>query len=389
MKLREVFAVWSYAFFLQSGFFKSDPRLAWIPIDLTILLAVVVGFFILWELLQNQKLSAGIFLILLFFVLLIPSLFASDWTIYQNEKTLRLFTQTILVAVAPFFLIKNEKALSQFLKALVFLGSLIILETLFQMIISRGDIWRISPFGASVIGLGRSVGLVTICFGLKIVIDKSTFRDWLILMASVVVLLASGQRMAIIGPALAVLITLISTYGIKFNYLSRLLIIALLIVIVVSASFLFLPERARLRLTISFSRGLSAFLERGTQGRTVAFLNSFIASVEQPFGLGLGGFAHKVDGLGQYPHNIIAEVFVEAGWLAGVWFIMIIILAFLVGFLKVRNSRSYINEIIFGMLVFSLLYALVAGDINDNRMLFAFISVLMSVKTIPRVAISL
>ena len=54
MKLRKKFAIWSYAF-IHAGYFKADPRLSWVPIDLTILFALVVFAFCWLNWLRPEK----------------------------------------------------------------------------------------------------------------------------------------------------------------------------------------------------------------------------------------------------------------------------------------------------------------------------------------------
>lgn len=94
-----------------------------------------------------------------------------------------------------------------------------------------------------------------------------------------------------------------------------------------------------------------------------------IASTEtasHPFGVGWGGLEPSLAPSAQYPHNVVAEVFAEAGWIAGAAFLVYIAAAL------VRARR---DVLVLPLLTYWLLNALVSGDVNDNRALFAFLGV--------------
>lgn len=114
LKLNNKLAIWLYAFFLQSGYFKSDPGLSWFPIDLTILAAFLVFAFLIYDLLKTKRIAVGIIFVFLYFVLFLPGLFAVDWTPYTQMKTFRFYTQTLLVAITPFFLFCPKMGLRNF-----------------------------------------------------------------------------------------------------------------------------------------------------------------------------------------------------------------------------------------------------------------------------------
>jgi hypothetical protein len=106
-----------------------------------------------------------------------------------------------------------------------------------------------------------------------------------------------------------------------------------------------------------------------------------------PDGLGWGAFATHVNplnGMGrQYPHNLVAEVSLESGWLCGVWTLLM-----LAGALVAAWSRSAIHggRMVFAGLLFYLINAMVSGDVNDNRTLFLFVTSAWMLLDFPGVA---
>jgi len=370
LKLRKRLAIWSYALFIQAGYLKTDPRLSWIPVDLTAIMGVAVGGFLLLELLRSRKIHPRILLVVLFFVSFLPSLMVFSLTPYAEVKTLRFFTQTFLVAVGPFFFVQRTEELKEFCHATVFVGLISVLDVFSQVILYRGAVWRITAFGSSVIALGRSVGFVGVFVGMKILEDGFSILRLGMLLSSILVLIISGQRMGMVGPVLAIIVTLSLVQGVRFAHVRRFATIGLLLAVIVSSVFFMLPERTRIRIEAFFGMGLEVFLSAGNDGRKTALIASLEESTTQPIGVGLGGFQNPQLLVWKYPHNIIAEIFLEGGWLAGV--------AFLISFggtLFILLSLARTDQIYrqcLGLFLFAFFYALVAGDINDNRALFAY-----------------
>lgn len=272
----------------------------------------------------------------------------------------------------------SEDGLKEFLKATVVLGLLLTINVISQMIVFKGDVWRITAFGSSVIAIGRSVGLVVIYYGLKLAMGKRHFLNLVLFLLAGIVILVSGQRMAIVGPVLALITTLLFAFGLRFTHVKRMLIVVVVVTIVVTSTFSFLPQRSEQRLERYFSGGLGSFVDtkRGT-----LLLRSLEEGSEYPFGIGLGGVLNKLGF--NYPHNLFVETFVEGGWLAAVFLCVLIFIVFIKGFFRMRYSGTSAYVILFGFLTYSFFYSMVAGDINDNRMVFALISIcLINYKTV-------
>jgi O-antigen ligase len=89
--------------------------------------------------------------------------------------------------------------------------------------------------------------------------------------------------------------------------------------------------------------------------------------LSHPIGLGWGGYANYAPANLEYPHDIVLEVFAEAGWLAAASLVLWI------GYVWARARRranDFEGMASLAVLTFMLMNALVSGDINDNRTFF-------------------
>lgn len=80
-----------------------------------------------------------------------------------------------------------------------------------------------------------------------------------------------------------------------------------------------------------------------------------------------------------YPHNIILELAAENGFVGVFAFLAMIGLAFGKALPRLRfeeGTAKIANKYVTTACFFALLNAMVTGDLNDNRMLFAMIALL-------------
>jgi O-antigen ligase len=75
-----------------------------------------------------------------------------------------------------------------------------------------------------------------------------------------------------------------------------------------------------------------------------------------------------------YFHNVFLEVVVEAGWLAAIALGAALVVAIKSIFRVARQTRSSESVCLFSLLIFCCVQAQISGDINDNRWLFALMS---------------
>ena len=146
------------------------------------------------------------------------------------------------------------------------------------------------------------------------------------------------------------------------------------------------------------SEKIAGFLTGETDMSIEARRDAYALSVHcipaHPFGAGWGGLfsinqnasgGYRIvtpsgnDGeLLVYPHNILLELTLECGWACGLYFALSIIALmwslWMQGIKKINNLAI----ILFQLVLFYFINALISGDINDNRHLLALLAVGMT-----------
>jgi len=363
------------AAYLSVGVFKADPRLQWLPVDATVLLALVVAGLTFVDLLQSGfrfHRNLG-WMLLLFAVFAIPV----PWTefhAYGWEKVSRFFTLTLIAAVAPFALLQRPGAVYRFFNALCLFSVVMGVDAALQLLQGSGDVTRLSAFGANPISFGRAMGCVLLwCAALGV---EGRLRGDLAVggvAASGVLLVASGSR----GPLLAALGSLAAAgplfYWRNARAMMRFGLAAAAVAVVLALALLIAPEDSGNRI---------GRLARGSLGaseltRLDAYTRSLRLIAVHPEGIGWGGFAHRVDQLGtagadrQYPHNLLLEAFLEGGWVAGLY-LLLLLAGIGVRVARLRSTTEHHGLFLF--FLFFLVNSMVSGDLNDNRHLFALMA---------------
>ena len=87
-----------------------------------------------------------------------------------------------------------------------------------------------------------------------------------------------------------------------------------------------------------------------------------------------------------YPHNLVLELGAENGLIGVLIFGALIIVTFAIGLTFLKREKGLARVVVRYLLVvccFSLLNAMVSGDINDNRILFTFVGLIGVMSRIP------
>jgi hypothetical protein len=374
-----------FALFLTAGYFKSDPRLTWVPLDLTVAFAVLLVVAVLHSLASEPfRLNAALPCTLALFVLMSVSLMFTVWTPYAVEKASRFYTLTLLAFLAPVFLIRDLDDARRLFNSLAIIGLVITVDASFTLFGSLGTtnaLSRLTTAGASTISLARIAGTA----GIWLVVGmlQGSTRQFIASSIGVagitIAMLGNGSR----GPLLAVVLSLLAAvilfYKTDAKAISRGIGVAGIIVLSVAIGFAIAPSQSRQRISsfLSDPTGVNAEDAQSVDIRKDAYMIALVEIGTSPLGLGWGGFdalsiAHNAPIV--YPHNLLLEVFVETGWLSGL---------FLCGFLAYALYRSAVigflthrieANALFALFLFSLANSLVSGDLNDNRILFSLMA---------------
>ena len=361
------------AAFLFAGDLKADPRLAWVPVDLTLFAGSILTGVMLVRVARGARIASSRALVLvgLWYCSFLPGLWGAVPSDYGFQKVATLFTFTLLASLAPLLLLEGEEDLSHLINAMAY----------FCLAITLGGLLgggggqnqeRLQAFGAGTISLGRATGLLFIYSAMALAepgpLPGLSFG---IMALAGITALFSGSR----GPIVAALLVLAVLFGLGRQRLGRRvarLLGASAVLAAILASSLSLAPAGSLRRMESFFSGQYGGSELY---RMSALRQSWELLRETPGGLGWGRFATHVDpekGLNrQYPHNLLAEVTLEGGWCCGATTILILSLA-----LAAAWSRTLLagGRIAFAGVLFYLVNSLVSGDVNDNRPLFMFVT---------------
>lgn len=363
------------AAFLLVGAFKADPRLQWLPVDPTLLLALAVAGLSFLSLVQSGfRFPRSLGWLLLLFVLFALPLLWMEFHPYATEKVSRLFTLTLVATVAPLFLLQGRDEIYRFFNALTLLSLLLGVDAGLQLMKGGDGLNRLSAFGANPISFGRAIGSLFLwCAVLGI---EGRLRGVVAASAVAVaglLLVASGSR----GPLLSALGGLALAgmlyYRRDRRMLLRFSLAALMVTVSVTFALASAPETSGERIE-RFAQG---DLGRSELTRVDAYLQSLDLIAAHPAGVGWGGFASRIDqsGLGgyerQYPHNMLLEAYLEGGWLVGSYLLLLLAWS---GSRILRLPRAPENHGLFLFFLYFLMNAMVSGDLNDNRLLFALMA---------------
>jgi O-antigen ligase len=384
---------WFFALFLFAGYYKADPRLAFIQthLDLTLLFMILSFLVFFHRLLRKpfaQKIPAGFIKVAALFLLLascfLGGLLISQSTGYGLDKTLRFIVLTGWAFFGTAFLITDFQSLRRFSWAVVIIATVMAIDALLNYP-GVGKVAFVSALGSNYIALARAggFGLLTTLAFLLLTEQRSLVRLslWILAVLQFWAALIAGAR----GPVLALILTFLVFFMLSVRGFAELkidqfawklgivaIIVAIIAGIVGQELFPTLAFRTQVFIT---DLGDSAKMRLNLYEEAIKLWTS-----SPIWGVGTGGFAIAVTGsafIREYPHNIVLELGAEIGLVGVLVFIAMMYMAFRIGLAIVRNSSGLMRVTIRYLLVsvyFALLNAMVSGDINDNRILFTWLS---------------
>jgi O-antigen ligase len=380
-----------FTLFLFAWAFKADPRFNWIPVDLTLLffiLSVCSGILVFlvekkrFEKKSTVIISSGI----LFVFYLLISLTWTVGNLYAGQKALYFSTLTLWTLIACAFIIASEKCrLARFINLLLLFAIWIAAESTLEYLRGGGDV--INALNSNYLALGYSMGMgLVISTAYAFLTGHGRLKRaflFLISLYFMFLLLILGGR----GPLLSVTISLSIPLLFKSNLMQEVKpklkkyasFIAVLFLAIISISVYLYTKGS---LTATLYRML-LFLEPGMGSSAGTRIGYYLTSAElwssNPlFGHGIGSWP-ILTGLpdsNSYPHNLIFEILVEVG-LAGLILFGLIVFFALKGFIKSnRDKNIFFGAVILMMFVNAFTGAMLSGDLNDNRIIFALLGLM-------------
>lgn len=352
---------------LFAGFFKDNPLLAWLPVDLT-LFAFAGSAVCLVGVALTQRSALRVPLgALALAVAFVPGILLASDNAYATEKVPRLAI-TAVAALAPLYLVTTARRQAVWVWLHVLVGAVLALG---ELLTPSQETIRVALEGTNTIETGRASGVAVVALVI-IAVGLPRWRLPLLLAAACIAyfVIASGSR----GPALAVaaaLALVVLTVPAR-RRIGRLL----LITGVVAGLWLFmltsdLSGAERIRDSIYGGAPVS-------QIRVLIWNDALAAIPHVPAGVGWGDFwsvlhpgARHTTTYVQYAHNLILETFVEGGWIAGVAVIVFIVLSLA----RLRRIGGTYGSALYGIAVFFVVNAMVSSDVNGNRTMWAALAI--------------
>ena len=380
------------ALYLNAGHFKADPRLQPISnlIDLTVALALILIAGVAYRLLLRKGTIIWTKEVSLAIVLSVVVLVGSVYTPapgYGQEKAIRFISLTLLAFVVPLAVVQSPQELHRFLLGMLAIGLVLAVEALLE----GGE--RFTAFGSNTLALGYGAGsasliaLFLVLPGLRTGVLKPMTLVTIGLLA--VAMIGSGSRGPLLALAVSIVVTFLLSLALghrrKFALMS---VVALAGIVVFVFSSSLVPASSLERFSFLL-HGTETQVENSSAGTRLSYWRQSLALFsERPLvGSGTGGFAWFVSGRDtqEYPHNIVLELATETGIVGLTIFacLMLFIVQNLLSALHVSALIEGFNRsllvTLFAILTFELVGAMLSGDLNDGRGLWALFGVTIAV----------
>lgn len=374
--------VFVYSLFLLSGNFKGLIEL---PIDITLVTASITFLFVFFLFITHGfKINKNLIYPVIFYILMLPCLTFTEWNNVSTEKALYFFTLTFLALIAPFFIFKNARDIRNYIISFILLCIVISASSFYILIFAKFE-GRLTTFSNNPIAIGRLAGMFFLCVLLFTIKRKIKIKYAIPLMfALVLVLINSGSKGPILFTGLvSALVLLTNRYKIRYLLLCLMLVVSIVWMFDNSSTDFIKRTNPNISRVMGFVQGNSS--DTSTQHRISMYKSSLNSIKNHPFGIGFGNSENVINSNNiiskhyTYPHNLFLEVFLESGWLSGIFLIFFIYSSVKTAYKESKESISY--EIIFILLIFNILNSMVSGNLNDNKMLFALMSISMLRKT--------
>lgn len=351
------------ALLVTAGQVKSSRIFSWIPIDLTVLALSLVVVGSIHATLSFGLPKSQVIIPIAIWVLFLPAVLLNPVEVSDGSKVFTLFTVTLSLALAPFFILRRPEQRDTFIWSLAFISAFAVLNSLFVSPTLADDFsMRQVLEGADTIGSSRvafSASLVFLIFAMLrgfAAIHRLAFTG--VALTTAYFAISTGSR----GPALSMLAALALTVTLApvfRRYRVRAIgAMAATLALVIPIGYSSASEGLVRIMGVILGEG-----DTSTQAREALWSEAEKMIGEHPFGTGWGFFESTQ---GSYPHNLILELGAETGIVVTAIFII-----FIAGSLHrgIRAATTPADTVLLALLVFSFCNSMVSSDFNDNRLL--------------------
>jgi O-antigen ligase len=355
--------------FLFAGSFKSVLPL---PVDVTLLLAVALLVLTIMSVGREgvRPTPVVVWLFVALAAILIAGIPYSANPAYGISKTMRFATLGLITPIVTLQLIRTPESVKRFVYSTIGLGLVMSVVA----ILGGGDpefAGKYTAFGSDTIALGRAAGY---SFGLTVLLVLWDHRRliWAAPVAAIclVALVGSGSRGPLVGLGIGLVVLFAARLFTRGAMRLGIAIVVAILCIAVLASTPLLPEASLGKLTRITSEASSADPTRvmlADQAARMVF--------QRPLtGHGTGSFAAEDTGF-EYPHNMVLEAGSENGVVAAIIVIAILGIAAMRATEDILTSQGPWTEMVMLLFVIATTNAMVTGDLNSNRLLFAAVTI--------------
>lgn len=350
-----------------AGYFKASPAFSWIPFDPAAIGAGIIAIAVIFRaILQVSGSLLGFPTILFLIVALTLGIPFEEWTPYTFDKVLRVVSLVPLSILGGALVLRRDSDRYRWLAINALLGIAVVgLALIFPSEDTLASS-RLALEGSNTIGAGRAAGATVVILGiLSIAGTRHRVLFGILAFALLVATVATGSR----GPLFAAIVSVFvviafspgKSRGTRVLFGASAMLGSVLLAInsgIASTRLLTLSDdsaQVRLDLWRAAIEGIiSAPLGVGWSHYQALL----------PTGIGITGWEH-------YPHNLLLEITLEAGWIAGIAFLVAVATAIF------RQRRATIDNpaemAMLGLLVFHLANSMVSGDVTANRGLWVAI----------------
>ena len=371
----DVLAPVAVSMLLFVGFVKDNPLFSRAPTDLTLLAAALVAGLILVELFRyGLVIPRGIGVVLVLWSTFLVGLLGAGGTSYSSDKIIRLYSLTLLAALGAVVLLGTRRRRTIWLWSVVVVGLLVLTLALVspdQVLLEAG---RLGSEGSNSIATARAAGAAAVVLAvgsaLRVVPRVPGF---LLAMVVTGLMVATGSRGPLLAGLLAIGLVVVVRPGTLQKRATRVVLSLALAAVTAVVVYLTAGRGAGFSRIVALATGDE---DTSSRARVDLATRSFDLIASHPFGIGWGNLALYLPGDGfsgdraqlRYPHNIFLEVTLEAGWFTGAALVVFLVVGLV---LLARRSGDPVEAVVLAVAAFFVVNALVSGDVNDNRMMFA------------------
>lgn len=385
-----------FVLFLFAGYFKES--ISFLPIDGTIFFFFISFLMVAFSILRKKSITVYSVKAVLIFTPLVILILISYWyttsEIYALTKTGRFLLFTVWSFIGTLFIIDSKESLLKFLKSIIFFSIVMSLIAVFSFLRNFGSSSGfLTVLGSNYQHLGRASGIGSLFMITLYLYNTSTSKKQksfilIFIAVSSFVLAICGARM----PLLAFFVAILILFKMSIRYKKGLLFInkgiyPLLVLSLILFGFgLFSLNSGALNTTINRFTVLLEEDGGGTSasGRIERYESALeMASYKPFFGYGIGSFPifHDYLDAANYPHNIFLEFLSELGVVGLLFFIFLLLMSLRNG---LRAENGVLKTTVILGFIYLFLNANISGDINDNKLMFTFLAILIILPYISR-----